>query len=88
VEFFRADEAATDYGMRENFVSRAARYPDGHLDFVLHRVGLLGPEPGGLAIWTFRGYAAAEPIIRERHGDNPLRPLAAGLYFDFEEALV
>jgi hypothetical protein len=41
-----------------------------------------------LAIWTFRGYAAAEPIIRERHGDTPLRPLAAGLYFNFEDALV
>jgi len=88
VEFFRVEEATTDDGMRENFAARAARYPDGHLDFVLRRVGLLGPDPGGLAIWTFRGYAAVEPIIRERHGDNPLRPLAAGLYFNFEDALV
>ena len=49
---------------------------------------LLGPDPGGLAIWTFADYAAAEPIVRERHGGNPLRPLQAGLYYDFEEALI
>ena len=60
----------------------------GKLDFVLRRVGLLGPDPGGLAIWTFADYAAAEPIVRERHGGNPLRPLQAGLYYDFEEALI
>jgi|SRR5579871_1583527 len=88
VEFFRSEEAVSDEDMRRNFVARARRYPEGRLDFVLRRVGLLGPDPGGLAIWTFAGYAAAEPIVRERHGDNPLRPLAAGLYYDFEDALV
>ena len=55
---------------------------------MLRRVGLLGPDPGGLAIWTFTDYAAAEPIVRERHGGNPMRPLQAGLYYDFEEALI
>jgi hypothetical protein len=41
---------------------------------VLRRVGLLGPDPGCLAIWTFAGFAAAEPIVRE--------------HFDFEDALI
>lgn len=88
VEFFAAGEEHGDEAVRDHFTSRAKRYSEGKLDFVLRRVGLLGPDPGGLAIWTFAGYAAAEPIIRERHGANPLRPLQAGLYWDFENALI
>ncbi len=88
VEFFAAGEDITDEQARDNFSKRAMQYPTGKLDFVLRRVGLLGPDPGGLAIWTFADYAAAEPIVRERHGGNPLRPLQAGLYYDFEEALI
>jgi hypothetical protein len=34
------------------------------------------------------GYAAAEPIVRERHGANPFRPVQAGLYYNFEAALI
>jgi hypothetical protein len=88
VEFFAAGEEIADEKIRDNFLTRAGRYPEGKLGFVLRRVGLLGPEPGALAIWTFAGYAAAEPIVRERHGDNVLRPRAAGLYYNFEEALI
>ena len=88
IEFFAAGEDHADEAVREHFANRARRYPDGKLDFVLRRVGLLGPDPGCLAIWTFASYAAAEPIIRERHGANPLRPVQAGLYWDFEDALI
>jgi hypothetical protein len=88
VEFFPAGEDISDDQIHQNFLGRAKRYPDGRLNFVLRRVGLLGPEPGALAIWTFAGYAAAESVIRERHGENPLRPVSAGLYFNFENALI
>jgi hypothetical protein len=88
VEFFAAGDEHDDAQVRDTFAGRARRYPEGKLDFVLRRVGLLGPDPGGLAIWTFAGYAAAEAIVRERHGANPLRPLQAGLYYNFEEALI
>ena len=88
VEFFAAGEDRSDDQVRENFTNRAKRYPDGKLGFVLRRVGFLGPEPGCLAIWTFAGYAAIEPIARERHGGNPLRPVQAGLYYNFEDALI
>jgi hypothetical protein len=88
VEFFAAGEDISDEQTRDNFSKRAKQYPAGKLDFVLRRVGLLGPDPGGIAIWTFADYAAAEPIVRERHGGNPLRPLQAGLYYNFEDALI
>lgn len=88
IEFFAADQDFSDNQVRENFKNRAKRYPEGKLGFVLRRVGLLGPDPGCMAIWTFAGYAAAEPIVRERHGDNPLQPVQAGLYYNFENALI
>ena len=88
VEFFSAGEGHTDDALRQNFTNRAKQYPQGKLDFVLRRIGLLGPDPGGLAIWTFADYVAAEPIIRERHGANPLRPLQAGIYWNFEDSLI
>ena len=88
IEFFAAGEDRSDDEVRENFAERAKHHPHGKLGFVLRRVGLLGPDPGGLAIWTFANYVAAEPIIRERHGTNPLRPLQAGIYWDFENALI
>lgn len=88
VEFFAAEEERENAEIRDHYGRRAERYPEGKLDFVLRRVGLLGPDPGCLAIWTFADYAGAEPIIRERHGRNSFRPLEAGLYFDFEDALI
>jgi hypothetical protein len=88
IEFFSAGEDIADEQLRNNFLKRAKHYPDGRLGFVLRRVGLLAPDPGCLAIWTFAGYAAAEAIVRERHGANPLKPVQAGLYYNFENALI
>jgi hypothetical protein len=88
IEFFETDEGIGDDQLRDNFRKRATRHPGGKLGFVLRRVGLLAPDPGCMAIWTFAGYAAAEPIVREKHGNNPLRPVQAGLYYNFENALI
>jgi hypothetical protein len=88
VEFFTAGEEHEGARIRAHFEERRERYPDGRLGFVLRRVGLLGPDPGCFAIWTFAGYAAAEPIIRERHSASPFRPVQAGLYWNFENALI
>jgi hypothetical protein len=88
IEYFESKEGIGDDQVCDNFRNRAKRYSNGNLRFVLRRVGLLAPDPGCMAIWTFAGYAAAEPIIREQHGNNPLRPVQAGLYFNFENALI
>ena len=88
VEFFGADEGIADAEIGDHFLGRAGTYPDGKLGFVLRRIGLLGPDPGCLAIWTFPSYAAAEKIARERHGRSPLRPVRAGLYWNFGSAII
>lgn len=36
----------------------------GRLIYLLKRVGMLGPEPGGIALWSFASYAAAETFLR------------------------
>ena len=80
VEFFAAGEEVSDHELRDHFSGRAEAYGEDSLKVLLRRVGLLAPEPGNIAIWSFADYVAMEPIARERHGGHPLRPHAAGLY--------
>ena len=52
----------------------------GRLGYVLRRVGLLGPDPAHLAVWTFADYAACESFIRTPAGSGRVRVVAAGAY--------
>jgi hypothetical protein len=88
VEFFAPGEEIADGAMREHFEQRAKKHKGGKLGFVLRRLGVLGPDPGGLAVWTFPSYAGSEGILREKHASHPLRPLRGGLYWNFEESLI
>jgi hypothetical protein len=87
VEFFAPDATFSDAAIGDHFRARAGRHDAAKLDFVLRRVGTVGPDPGGLALWTCAGYAAAEPLLRERH-DHALAPLRTGLYWNFDDALI
>jgi hypothetical protein len=87
-EFFAPAEDVEDAAIATHFTERARRLGVGTLDLVMRRVGTLGPDPGGLALWTFAGYAAAEPLLREKHKGHALRPLRTGLYWNFEDSLV
>lgn len=88
VEFFAAGEGVSDGAIKSRYEARAATHGGGTLGFVLRRVGTLGPDPGCLAAWTFPSYAAAEGLLRERHGDAPIHPARTGLYWNFDEALI
>ena len=87
VEFFAPGDAANE-AIDDHFRARAEGHASAKLDFVLRRVGTVGPDPGGLAVWTSAGYAAAEPLLRERHGGHALGPLRTGLYWNFDDALI
>jgi hypothetical protein len=53
------------------------------LNLLARRIGRLGPEPGGLALWTIPGFAALEPLARELDGRaEPIELVAAGTYAD------
>jgi hypothetical protein len=65
------------------YAERAHRRPDLVLNLLALRIGKLGPEPGGLAVWTVQSFAALEPVARELDGvAQPIELVAAGTYAD------
>jgi hypothetical protein len=53
------------------------------LNLLAGRFGRLGPEPGGLALWTIPSFAALDELARELDGvREPVELVAAGTYAD------
>ena len=81
-EFFAARDTAD--AVRSFYESRAKQHPEFTLNLLVQRIGKLAPEPGGLAIWTIRNFAALNSVATELDGVNtPIRLSAAGTYADF-----
>jgi hypothetical protein len=80
IEFFAAGAAVGDKAIADHFRARAARRRDATLNFVLRRIGRLGPDPGHLAVWGFADYVALEPFARDCPDDDPFRPAEVGVY--------
>jgi hypothetical protein len=65
------------------YEERAGRSVGMTLNLLALRIGKLGPEPGGLAVWTVPSFAAIERIARELDGaSEPVELVAAGTYAD------
>jgi hypothetical protein len=79
VEYFEADAVSSE-DVRQCFEARAEAARPGRLDTVLKRLGLLAPDPGGIALWTFGSLAEAEPFLRAPRPAAPLRIAAQGVY--------
>jgi hypothetical protein len=80
VEFFAADDADAKE-VREYFQLRDAA--GGQLTYVIKRLGSMAPDPGGIALWTFESYVAAEKFMRAKPPVGPAEFRAAGLYRNF-----
>jgi hypothetical protein len=80
VEFFAADDAETAE-LRDYFQRRFGG--SGRLTYVVRRLGLMAPDPGGMAIWTFEDYASAEGFMRAKAPPGPVKVVSAGLYRNF-----
>lgn len=80
IEYFAAPESTPDEEVAAHFTTRAMAHAGADLNFVLRRIGRLGPNPGCLAIWTFADYVAMEPFQRTSLGDDPYRPDETGVY--------
>ncbi|MCI0624128.1 MAG: hypothetical protein L0387_21170 [Acidobacteria bacterium] len=61
-EFFRATGKIAD--VQKFYQKRAEHYTDFTLILLVHRIGRLGPDPGGLAVWTLPNFASLEKIAR------------------------
>ena len=81
-EFFAARGTAD--AVRCFYESRAEQHPEFTLNLLVQRIGMLAPEPGGLAVWTIPDFAALDSVATELDGINaPIRLSAAGTYADF-----
>lgn len=81
-EFFSADEADVEE-TGSYFQGRAGAARNGRLTYVLKRIDLLAPDPGGIALWTFADYVQAEPFLRMARPKGRVRVIEAGLYRNF-----
>ncbi len=79
-EFFAADDASPDE-IHDYFQRRFGG--GGKLTYVIKRLGLMAPDPGGIALWTFDNYLTAEGFLRAKPPSGPVQIRSAGLYRNF-----
>jgi hypothetical protein len=82
IEFFSSSGMSAE-ALGDHFAERSAGAGAGRLAYVIHRVGLLAPDPGGMALWSFASYVEAEPFIRRQVPADTVRIESAGLYRNF-----
>jgi hypothetical protein len=84
IEFFDFAERAGADDVRADYEGRAGEHPDLRLNFVLDRIGRLGPDPPGIAAWGLPSWAHLEEIARDLDGaEGPVRLANAGMYSQF-----
>lgn len=87
LELFQADDL-THEALRGAFQARARAVAPAQLLYVLKRVATLAPDPGGMALWTFPSYAAAEPFLRAAPPPGFPAILTSGFYRNFGDEIV
>lgn len=83
-EWFEPVPGATHEDLADCLRARTERHEECELNLACVRIGHLGPDPRGLAVWGIERWADAEGIAR--HGvaqDDPLRIATASFYADF-----
>ncbi len=79
IEYFPVPSSVDSDDAVKHFKKRA-KAASAKLDFLLRRIGRLGPEPSGLAVWSFPDYETLEPFERARDDADPFRPDRVGVY--------
>jgi hypothetical protein len=81
-ELFECAGEASAEAVRSFYEDRRAR-SGLTLNLLVERIGRLGPEPSGLAIWSIPAYGALGPVATELGGvTEPIRLVDAALYAD------
>jgi hypothetical protein len=84
LEFFDIAQGSTRDDVRGAYEERSAAHPELTLNFLLDRIGRLGPEPRGIAAWSLPSWAHLEEIARDLDGAAaPVRLVTAGMYSQF-----
>jgi hypothetical protein len=68
----------------ELFETRRKEHPDLELNLLVDRIGKLGPDPRGLAVWGVPSWGAVAEIARDLDEvAEPIRLVTASFYADF-----
>lgn len=81
-EYFDVADGATRDEVRALYEERRTRHGGTfELNLLVDRIGKLGPEPRGLAIWRAPSIGAIDPIARELDGlEAPIRLVSGAFY--------
>lgn len=83
-EWFDIAEGVGHEAVRDSFEERRTRHADMELNLLVERIGRLGPDPGGLAVWGVDSWGAVAGIARDLDGaTEPIRLVTASFYADF-----
>jgi hypothetical protein len=80
IEYFDAAASETDAAVHGAFRQRAGGFHDVKLELLLRRVGMLGPDPAHLAVWSSSKFENFERLIRSAPGASGAQIKQAGLY--------
>ena len=81
-EFFEPSEGASPDDARSFFDERG-RQSGLELNLLVERIGRLGPDPPGLAVWSLNSYGNLDTVARDLDGvSEPIRLVNAALYAD------
>lgn len=80
IEYFSFPMGSETSAVEEVFRKRAELYQHGRLNLVLCRMGPLGPEPGGLAVWTFPSHGHIEEIVMDDRWQKEASIVRSGIY--------
>ena len=82
-EYFDLSRGAGRDEVREHFDRRRERHEGIELNLVCDRIGHLGPDPRGLAIWDVGSWDRLDGIVRDLDAvEEPVRLVTAALYRD------
>lgn len=81
-EWFELVPGSTDDAVRRLYSERRERHSDLQLNLLATRIGKLGPDPSGLAIWGLPSWRSLDGVARELSGELPVQLAASGLYAD------
>jgi hypothetical protein len=88
-EYFDWSDGADLVAVTAHFAERRDRYSEAVLNLAADRIGLLGPDPRGIAFWQVPDYAVLESIAREPAGGrSPIRPVRAGVYAEIGQEIL
>jgi hypothetical protein len=87
-EFFEPAAGVSGDDVRSFFDERRGR-SGVELNLLVERIGRLGPDPPGLAVWTLPSYGDLATVARELDGAvEPVRLVSAALYADLGEEIL